>query len=141
VRPHTSQPWEHVLQLGQLYLHLCFATPRPRRKNVENELGPIHDPLSSEIFDVLPLARTQLVVEHNKRRPGLADAILQLIDFSTSQVRRGIGPVNVLYQFTDHDTTGRIHQPLELFEMLGCLMPSAGTLSGSPNEQDALGRG
>src|SRR4030095_14364269 len=64
VRPHTRQARQHVLELRQLDLELGFPRSRSRRENVEDQLGAIHHALAGGVLDVLPLSRSELIVEN-----------------------------------------------------------------------------
>src|SRR5436189_3942313 len=57
VMPHPGQARQQVLQLCQLNLQPSFTTPRPLRKNVQNELGAIEHLARKQVFEISSLRR------------------------------------------------------------------------------------
>jgi hypothetical protein len=57
VGPQTREPRKEVLELRELYLHLCLVTARPGGEDVENYLGAIHDPHTQRLLQVGALHR------------------------------------------------------------------------------------
>ena len=57
VRPHALQARQQILELRQLDLQLRLVTARPRREDVENHFGAVHDPHAQRRLEVLALHR------------------------------------------------------------------------------------
>jgi len=140
VGPHARKARQRVLELRQFDLHLRLARPRAHREDVENQLGAVHHAAADRVLDVLALAGTQLVVEDDERRAGLADLVAQLLDLSGTEVRAGVRPVDLLDQVADDDCAGRIGELLELTKVLADGAASARPLERRADEQRPLDR-
>jgi hypothetical protein len=66
VHPHTGQARQQVLQLRQLDLELRFPAAGAQRKDVENQLGPVHHPDAKRIFEALALSGREFIVEDDE---------------------------------------------------------------------------
>ena len=141
VRPHPRQPRQRVLQLGELDLHLGFARPRAGGEDVEDELRAIDHARAERLFDVVPLARRELVVEDDQRGVLLADHRLELLQLPLAQIRPGVRALELLRELPDDDGPRRIREALELAQMLVERLARAGPLDGRPHEERPLGRG
>jgi hypothetical protein len=102
VRPHASQPREHVFELCELHLHACLARARTSRENIEDHFGSVHHPRPELELDVLSLGRRQLVVEDHQRGTNIDDAVTQLFELPFSEIRCGIWPLEKLGYFADN---------------------------------------
>src|SRR6185437_10193641 len=60
VGPHAGQPRQEVLELGQLDLEPCLPAPSPGRKDVEDDLGPVHHPDLELALEIRSLYRREL---------------------------------------------------------------------------------
>src|SRR5690606_31694237 len=52
VRPHALEARQHVLELGQLDLHLRFRRARTGREDVQDELGAVHHAGAERGFEI-----------------------------------------------------------------------------------------
>src|SRR5690606_804298 len=116
VRPHPPQPRENVLELRQLDLHLRLGGPRPRREDVQDQLGPVYDPDLERVLEVLPLRGRELLVEDDEGGAGRLDQLLQLRDLPFTDVVLGMRRVEPLDQRADDDRAGGVRQPGQLVE-------------------------
>ena len=117
VRPHPPQPRENVLELRQLDLHLRLGGPRPRREDVQDQLGPVYDPDLERVLEVLPLRGRELLVEDDEGGAGRLDQLLQLHDLPFTDVVLGMRRVEPLNQRADDDRAGGVRQPGQLVEV------------------------
>jgi len=126
--------------LSELDLKLGLARPRPRREDVEDQLGAVHHALARGVFDVLALRRRQLVVEDDERRILLVDERPELLDLPLAEIGRGVGPIDLLRDAADDNGTRRVDELLELIEMLIEIMARRRSLARRANKQGALDR-
>jgi len=140
VRPHSREARQHILELGELDLKLRFAGPRARREDIEDQLGAVHHALAGSVLDVLALRGRQLIVEDDERRVLLVDERPKLLDLSLAQIRRGVGPIDLLCDTADDDGTRRVDELLELLEMLIEIVARRRSLTWRTDKQRALDR-
>ena len=142
VGPHAREARQHVLELRELHLHLRFRRTRPRGKDVQDQLGPIHHAFADRVFDVLALRRRKLFVEQHERCVELLDAQAELLELSFAEVCPGVRPVDLLRQLTDDHGARGIGQVGQLAEMVVGHAARAWSLERSADEKRALhGRG
>ncbi len=140
VRPHSRETRQHVLELGELDLKLGFAGPRPRREDVEDQLGAVHHALTGGVLDVLALGRRQLIVENDERRILIVDERPELLDLSLPQVGRGVGPIDLLCDAPDDDGASSVDELLKLLEMLIQIVARRRPFARRADKQGALDR-
>ena len=65
--PHALQPRAHVLELCEFDLESRFGGPSPQREDIENQLGPVHDPNADSFLESGALGRRKIFVEYDER--------------------------------------------------------------------------
>src|SRR6185503_4978146 len=140
VGPHAREARQHVLELRELHLHLRLRGPRPRREDVQNQLGAIHHALAERIFDVLALAGAQLVVEDDERRLQFVHTLAELVELARAEIGARIGAVDLLRQLADDDGARGVGQLLELAQMFADGAARARTFERRADQQRLLDR-
>ena len=93
VGPHLGQSGQQVLILGQFHLGSGMAGPSTCSKNVEDQMGSVHDLHAEQAFDVLQLRGRQLVVEDDQIHSFCLAEITDLLHFPTAEIGFGMGYV------------------------------------------------
>ena len=140
VEPRPGKTRHQVLELSQLYLKLALLRGGSLSKDVEDELGAVHDFDSQHLLEVAPLHRRQLVVEEHDRRAEVFDELANLLDLAGSDQRLGIRPLDRLDRTGDDFDAGRRGQAAELSQGLFCIeQPGVGPLPLDCNEDGLFG--
>ena len=86
---------KEILELRQLDLQLALSCPRPRREDVQDELGAIDDPSREHPLEIAQLPGCELVVEHDEVRFGFLYGASQRLGLSSTEEQRrvGLGPL------------------------------------------------
>src|SRR5207248_1757410 len=95
-----------------------FARARPRGKDVENQLGAIHDALADGVLDVLSLRRRELVVEDHERRLLLVHRVAELVDLAGPEIGAGMRAVDLLRHLANDDGAGGVGQLRKLAQVI-----------------------
>ncbi len=140
VGPHPRESGKQIFQLRQLDLELGLVAPGASREDVEDHFGAVHHPDIHLPLQVGALDRAQLLVEDDDRGPGVGDGSGDLLDLPLSDQRGGIGCGDLLGHASDDFGPGRIHEPGQLFQVLGDVPRVGGPLAGCGDEHRALDR-
>ena len=140
VRPHPLEARQHVLELRQLDLHLRLRAARPRREDVEDQLGAVHDADAEPVLQVLALRRRQVLVEDDQRGARLLRLHLQLVDLAFAQVVLRVRRFHPLYQRARHAGARRIREAGQLGEMFVRLAGRGAARRHGREDRDFLGR-
>ena len=98
VAPHPSQARQKVLELSELDLHARLTRASTRGEDVQDELGTIHDADLDQLFEILSLGWTELLVENDQVRFPLLHQLGQRTGFPFPQVVAGVWAVETLDQ-------------------------------------------
>jgi hypothetical protein len=89
------------MQLRQFDLQLAFSRSRMARKDVEDELRSVDHPALDDLFNIALLRRTEVVIEKKDIRIDGRCGTSDLLEFSSTYERRGIGPIPMLQNFSN----------------------------------------
>ena len=118
VLPHSPHPRQVVLELCELDLQLALGTHGMLREDVEDQLGPVHDPRLKLVLEHSLLRRRELVVDEQDLRAGVMVGLLQLLELPFADVRACIGLRAVLDETCDRLDPRRPGELLELCELV-----------------------
>ena len=121
-------------------MHLGFRRARTRRKDVQNQFGAIHHALPDRVLNVLALRGGELVVEYDDRRARRAHFLAQLLHLSGAEVRRCIGPIELLRYLTDDHGAGGVGEAFQLIQVFAKTRASAAAFERRPDEERPLFR-
>jgi hypothetical protein len=106
-----------VAQLRELDLQLPFAAARVTRKDIEDEHRPVDDRQRNDLFEILPLARAQVVEDEEQLRLERPRAIGDLARFSAADERCRIDGVAPLDDAIEDARAGRARKRFELEQL------------------------
>ena len=118
VRPHALEPRQQVLELRELDLQLRLVAARPRREDVENHLGAIHDAHAERLLQVLALHGGERLVEQHQGGLRAGERRLQLFDLPLPDEVVGSGRLDALHRAADDFCAGGVRQLGQLGEVL-----------------------
>jgi hypothetical protein len=116
--PHALQPRAHVLELCELDLESRLGGSSPQREDVENQLGPVHDPNADPLLQSGALGRRKIFVEYDERRRTFSGEELELVGLSPSDIGGRVWRSETLNQRPGDFGSSRIDQLRQLFQML-----------------------
>ena len=118
VRPHAGKTGKKVLVLRQFHLGAGIGSLRPGGEDVEDEVGTVENLPSQLAFDVAQLSGGEFVVEdHYVHLRTVGEVGLDLLQFSGTDERAGVGRVELLPEALDHPGSGRLGEELQLVEV------------------------
>src|SRR5207253_1373189 len=118
VCPHAFEARQQILQLRELDLHLRFGRTSTCRKDVEDQLGAIHDAHADVLLEIFTLGRAQLFVEYDEIGAIVLDGLLDLFGFAFADVELWSRLVDFLADPRDDASARGVHQLGQLGEML-----------------------
>jgi hypothetical protein len=139
VRPHALQSRKEVLQLGEFDLKAGFTGPRPRRKNVQNQLRAVHDSDPQFTLEVLGLVGLEVIIEDDQIGTLGLDKLAQLHDLPRPDEGVGMVTIEALDQGTDPLPTGCVEEAVKLLHVL-FHFPGGHLLERGAHQDGALDR-
>ena len=140
VGPHPRQPRQQVGQLGQLHLQLGLVGAGPGGEDVEDQLGPVHDPALELLLEVGALVGGELLVEDHEGGAGLAHQGPQFLDLPFPDQRRRVGRGHLLRQPAHHHRARGVGEPGQFIQVLGKVVGVLGALARRAHQDGALRR-
>ena len=121
--------WTHIRRSrGSRYWSCASSTWRPRLvgagaggEDVEDQLGPVHDPDLAERFEVPALGGRELVVEDDQIGFAAAHQVGQLPRLAAAKVVARVRHPEPLHEPAHHDAAGSVGEPAQLVELFGGL--------------------
>ena len=126
VRPEALQARQHVAILSQLDLRLGVGRLCPHGEDVEDERRAVEYLDLQLVLDVAKLLGGEFVVEDDHVGPRFVlafgvEEVVQLLEFSPSQVRDARRPVGALREAAHGLGARRLGQKLQFVKILFCL--------------------
>src|SRR5215211_3411009 len=90
LRVLTLDPWQTVLQVGELDLEAARRVPGMRLEDSDDQLGPVHDRNATCLLEYSGLGRGQLVVRDYETRPRFLYQLPQLFALATPEVTSAV---------------------------------------------------
>ncbi len=116
VLPHTRQPGQEVLVLGQGHLQAALAGAGPLGENVQDEGGPVHHRHPQLLRQHPLLGGGEGVVEDHDVRPQTLDQLLDLRRLALADEGAGVGGGPVLQHRPQAQAPRRVQQGGQLVQ-------------------------
>ena len=116
-RALAREPRQQIFQLSKLHLQLARAGYGVLGKNIQNELGAVHDLALGDVRQVVQLGRGQLAVKNQHVRPALQGLHLQLRHFALAQNKARIDLGYALHHAPGHGQPGRVGQSRQFVQV------------------------
>ena len=116
IRARADEIGLTVPQLRELDLELALTAARVAREHVEDQHGAVHDWNRNDLFQVLALARADVVEHQQHLRVERLGQFGDLARFARSDQRRGIHRIALLYDALDDRSARCLGQRLEFQE-------------------------
>ena len=118
VGPHAGQSGQQVLVLGQFDLRSRIGSLGAGRKNIEDEVGAVHDLDLQKFLNVFELRGAELVVEDYEVNLVFAHVFFDLVHFAGTQEEFGVGTVEFLGKEGHRLRSGGFGQKAKFVEVL-----------------------
>jgi hypothetical protein len=115
MRPEAFQARQTVFQQSDANLHYGHTGACSAGKNVENQLGAIHDFDARGLVQIFTLAGVQIMIEKNTFCATGLGQFANFLHFAFADVRGRMNLFEVLNDAPDHNGTGGVRQTFEFF--------------------------
>ncbi len=117
VRPHAGQSGQQVFVLGQFHLGARVGGLSTRSKNVENQVGSVHDFDLEQALNILELGGRQFVVKNGQIHPVVVDVFFDFLHFTAAQKGARIGSIQFLGKNLQGFRAGRVGQKAQFLQV------------------------
>ena len=133
VLPHTGQPGQQVLVLGQLHLEPALAGPGPLGEDVQNEGRAVQHLDTQHLAEHPLLGGAEVVVKDDQVGLGGRHQLPDLVHLALPQKGLGVGGGLVLQHRAHADAAGGLQKSLQLGQGLlaGRLPPQGGGIEAA----------
>ena len=118
MRPHTDQPGQQILVLGQLHLEASLPGLSPLGENIQNESTSVDDLHTQKLRKHTDLRRRQVIVKDDQSGTLQSHHGLDLLYLALADEAVGVGLIPALEDAAHHLAPGCLHQRGQLLQAL-----------------------